>query len=260
MTTPPSDLEAPERMPTEETWQKPLTPSEHAGLNAGRDTVRDAGAVLDADPTGTKVRLWVHGVTPYEGIVVDRPEGLPKWMAVAGATFDAWGVDTVEALSAGVFTKHSVDEEAPFPPNSAEEAERLRAQLRPDDWQRYQDSLEAAPAHRAQQQRVGWFLGECQSPEAAPVPLMAWVKDLREAMRTRRPARRSPRSKSGKVLKPKGDAGKLVPAAPASPQHAEGTSGGWLCHYPIRRPNGTLLKLCENRVSAEGERCYQHPA
>lgn len=166
------------------------------------------------------------------------------------------GVDTVEALSTGVFTKHSVDEEAPYPPDSVEEAERLRAQLRPDDWQRYQDYLEAAPAHRARHQRVGWFLGE--SLETDPVPLMSWVRDLRDAMRTRRPARRSQRPKTGKVLKPKGDAGKLVPAAPASPQRAEGTSGGWLCHYPIRRPNGTLVKLCENPVSAEGVLCHQH--
>ena len=44
----------------------------------------------------------------------------------------------------------------------------------------------------------------------------------------------------------------------ASSQHAEHTSGGWLCHYPIRRPNGTLLKLCENPVSAEGVLCHQH--
>ena len=255
MTPSPSDLEAAEQSSDEKRWE-PLTPSERAKLNAGRDTVQDPGVVLDADPTGTRVTLWIHGVTPHEGVVVDRPEGLPEWMAVAGATFDAWGVDTVEALSTGVFTKHSVDEEAPYPPNSAEEAERLRAQLRPDDWQRYHDYLEAAPDHRAQRQRVGWFLGE--PLEADPVPLMAWVKELREAMRTRRPARRSPRPKTGKVLRPRGDAGKLVPAAPAPTQRAEGTSSGWLCHYPIRRPNGTLIKLCENPVSAEGAVCHQH--
>ena len=217
--TSPSDPEGAEPQSTEETrWE-----------------VRDPGAVLAADPTRTRVRLWIHGVTPHEGVVIERPEGLPKWMAVSGATFDAWGVDDVEALSAGVFTKHTVDEQTPYPPNSAEEAERLRAQLGPEDWQRYHDSLEAAPAYRQ------------------------WVEGLRAAMRTRRPSTRSPRLKTGKVLKPKGGgADQVVPPAPASPQHVDHSSGGWLCSYPIRRPNGTLLKLCENPVSAEGVLCHQH--
>ena len=223
-------------MSAEETRCEPLTPHEQAELNAVRDAVRDPGAVLAADPTGTKVRLWVHGVTAHEGAIVQRPEGLPKWMSVAGATFEAWGVDSVEALSVGVFTKHANDDEAPYPTNIAEEAERLRTCLRAEDWQRYQDSLEAAPEYR--------------QPD--------WVKDLLGEMRTKRPAKRSPRPKTGRVLKPKGAAGEVVPPASASSQHAEHTSGGWLCHYPIRRPNGTLLKLCENPVSAEGVLCHQH--
>ena len=234
MTGSPNDLEAAEPLPTEEKRWEPLTRAERAEWLTVTDVVRDAGTVLAADPTGTRVKLWVHGVTPHEGVVIERPEGLPKWMAVSGATFDAWGVDYVEALSAGVFTKHSVDEQAPYPPDSAEEAERLRAQLGPEDWQRYLDHLEAAPAYRE------------------------WVSDLREEMRTRRPSTRYPRPKTGRVLKPKSDAGKLVPAAPISPQRSEGTSGGWLCCYPIRRHNGTLVKLCENRVSAEGVLCHEH--
>ena len=216
-------------------WWDPMTPRARARMIAASDTVRDPGAVLAADPTRTKVRLWISTLTPHEGVTVDRPEGLPKWMAVTGATFDAWGVDTADEIPVGVFTKHPVDDEAPYPPNSAEEAERLRAQLGPEDWQRYQDSLEAAPAYRE------------------------WVKDLRAAMRTRRPSTRSPRLKTGKVLKPKGGgASQVVPPAPASPQHVDHSSGGWLCSDPIRRPNGTLLKLCENPVSAEGVLCHQH--
>ena len=217
-------------------WWDPMTPRARAGLIAASDTVRDAGAVLAADPTGTKVKLWISSLTPYEGVTVDRPEGLPKWMAVTGATFDAWGVDTTDEISVGVFTKHSVDDEAPYPTNAEEEAERLREQLSADDWQRYQDSLAAAPEYRQP----------------------GWVKALLEEMRTRRPAPRSSRPKTGKVLKPKGAAGRVVPPAPSSAQHAETTSGGWLCHHPIRRPNGTLLKLCENPVSTEGVLCHQH--
>ena len=63
--------------------------------------------------------------------------------------------------------------------------------------------------------------------------------------------------KAGKVLKPKGAAGNVVPLAPASPQRAE-YSGGWLCNYPITRTNGSIIKLCENPVSSEGVLCYQH--
>ena len=64
------------------------------------------------------------------------------------------------------------------------------------------------------------------------------------------------RPKTGKVLKPKG-AGNVVPLAPASPKGA--ASGGWLCDAPIRRPDGTIRKLCENPVSAEGDCCHHHP-
>ena len=63
--------------------------------------------------------------------------------------------------------------------------------------------------------------------------------------------------KTGKVLKPKGSAGNVVPLAPAQPQRAD-YSGGWLCNYPITRPNGKILKLCENPVSNEGDLCYRH--
>ena len=34
--------------------------------------------------------------------------------------------------------------------------------------------------------------------------------------------------------------------------------GGWLCNYPITRPSGKIIKLCENPVTAEGVLCYQH--
>lgn len=65
------------------------------------------------------------------------------------------------------------------------------------------------------------------------------------------------RAKAGKVLKPKGSTGNVVPLTPAKPQRAE-YSSGWLCNYPIKRPNGKIIKLCENPVSAEGVLCYQH--
>ena len=66
------------------------------------------------------------------------------------------------------------------------------------------------------------------------------------------------RPKAGKVLKPKGGAGNVVPLAPASPNGA--TSGSWLCNAPIRRADGTIRKPCENPVPAKGDRCRHHPA
>ncbi len=65
-----------------------------------------------------------------------------------------------------------------------------------------------------------------------------------------------PRPETGKVLEPKG-AGSVVPLAPTSPKGA--ASGGPLCNAPIRRLDGTIRKLCENPVSAEGDHCHHHP-
>ncbi|MYA40508.1 MAG: hypothetical protein F4Z31_01765 [Gemmatimonadetes bacterium] len=64
-------------------------------------------------------------------------------------------------------------------------------------------------------------------------------------------------AKGGRVLRPKSGAGNVVPLAPAKPQRAD-YSGGSLCNYPIRRPNGTVIKLCENPVSAEDDLCHHH--
>ena len=64
--------------------------------------------------------------------------------------------------------------------------------------------------------------------------------------------------KAGKVLKPKSGAGDVIPLAPAKPQRADYSSSGSLCNYPITRPNGEILKLCENPVSNEGDLCYHH--
>lgn len=106
---------------------------------------RDAGCVLAADPTATRVRLWINGATPHEGVVVDRPAGLPKWMAVSDATFEAWWIEPGEAVESAVFTKHASDEDGPHPPDIAAEAERLRGELTGDDWRSYLRTLDATP-------------------------------------------------------------------------------------------------------------------
>ena len=82
--------------------------------------MRRLGAVMAAEPTRTKVRVWINGITMDEhenGVLIDRPEGLPKWMAVAGATFDVTGVDSVETIPNGVFVKQPMDECGPWPPD-----------------------------------------------------------------------------------------------------------------------------------------------
>ena len=83
--------------------------------------MRRIGTVMAADPTQTKVRLWVNAITMDEheaGVTIDRPEGLPKWMAVSGATFDVREVDSVEDLlaGAGVFAKQPMDKCGSWPP------------------------------------------------------------------------------------------------------------------------------------------------
>ncbi|MEP7114351.1 MAG: hypothetical protein ABI862_13885, partial [Ilumatobacteraceae bacterium] len=54
------------------------------------------GSVLGVD--GNAIQLWVNGVTPEEGTLVQLPVRMPGWLARPGATFDVTGVETVGDL------------------------------------------------------------------------------------------------------------------------------------------------------------------
>lgn len=67
----------------------------------GKSTMRRVGAVLDTDQE--RVRIWISGITPDDGHVMDVPSRMPGWLVRPGATFDASGIDTVQDIAGASF-------------------------------------------------------------------------------------------------------------------------------------------------------------
>jgi hypothetical protein len=63
---------------------------------------RRVGAVLNV--CDGKLRIWVNGLTPDDGVVMRLPARMPGWLLRPGATFDVVGVETAADLSRGRFT------------------------------------------------------------------------------------------------------------------------------------------------------------
>jgi hypothetical protein len=64
-----------------------------------KSTFRRVGSVLELEEN--RVRLWINGITPDEGVVIPFPAQMPGWLARGGATFDVTGVEAVSDLSKG---------------------------------------------------------------------------------------------------------------------------------------------------------------
>lgn len=54
--------------------------------------LRRIGCVLEVK--GASLRVWVNGVTPEDGLQIELPLRMPGWLARAGATFDAFGIES----------------------------------------------------------------------------------------------------------------------------------------------------------------------
>ena len=63
--------------------------------DGGTSHVPRLGAVLEVK-TGSRVRIWINGVTPRDGITMEVPPRMPGWMVRQGATFDARRIDSVD--------------------------------------------------------------------------------------------------------------------------------------------------------------------
>lgn len=70
--------------------------------STSRTGLRRLGSVLGVK--GSATQLWVNGVTPEEGTLVQLPVRMPGWLARPGATFDVTGVETVGDLEAGDYS------------------------------------------------------------------------------------------------------------------------------------------------------------
>ena len=64
--------------------------------------IRHLGAVLRIDEP--RIRLWVSGLTPADGVDIEIPSGMPEQLRRRGIGFDVTGVDTVDDLPDGVYT------------------------------------------------------------------------------------------------------------------------------------------------------------
>ncbi|MCQ3812241.1 MAG: SAM-dependent methyltransferase [Acidimicrobiia bacterium] len=67
----------------------------------GKSTMRRVGAVLDTEQE--RLRIWISGITPDHGYLMDLPPRLPGWLVRPGATFDASGIDTMQDITNASF-------------------------------------------------------------------------------------------------------------------------------------------------------------
>ncbi len=76
-------------------------PAIDSALVEDKSTMRRVGAVLDTEQE--RVRIWISGVTPDDGHLMDLPPRLPGWLVRPGATFDASGIDTIQDIVSASF-------------------------------------------------------------------------------------------------------------------------------------------------------------
>lgn len=74
--------------------------SAHAAAQS-KSMMRRIGAVLAVE--GVKVRIWINGITPDEGVVLEVPPRMPGWLVRPGATFDARRIDSIEDIAHASF-------------------------------------------------------------------------------------------------------------------------------------------------------------
>lgn len=67
----------------------------------GTSTMRRVGAVLDTEQE--RVRIWISGITPDDGHLMEMPPRMPGWIVRSGATFDASGIDTLQDIADASF-------------------------------------------------------------------------------------------------------------------------------------------------------------
>lgn len=76
-------------------------PSRAAPVAQNRSMMRRIGAVLAVNDA--KVRIWINGITPDEGVILDVPPRMPGWLVRSGATFDARRIESIDDLASASF-------------------------------------------------------------------------------------------------------------------------------------------------------------
>ena len=76
-------------------------PASAAAVVQDRSMMRRIGAVLAVD--GAKVRIWINGITPDDGVILEVPPRMPGWLVRPGATFDARRIDSIDDIASASF-------------------------------------------------------------------------------------------------------------------------------------------------------------
>ena len=76
-------------------------PPRAASVVEDRSMMRRIGAVLAVD--GAKVRIWINGITPDDGVILEVPPRMPGWLVRPGATFDARRIDSIDDVASASF-------------------------------------------------------------------------------------------------------------------------------------------------------------
>ena len=77
-------------------------PDVGSAAEGGMSHVPRLGAVLEVK-SGSRVRIWINGVTPRDGVTIEVPPRMPGWMVRQGATFDARRIDSVDDIAGASF-------------------------------------------------------------------------------------------------------------------------------------------------------------
>lgn len=77
-------------------------PAMGSAAEGGMSHVPRLGAVLEVK-SGSRVRIWINGVTQDDGVTMEVPPRMPGWMVRQGATFDARRIDSVDDIAGASF-------------------------------------------------------------------------------------------------------------------------------------------------------------